>query len=368
VIGRGSGLFYAHNTGGAEVLAPIILGLSERYGRSLDVIAHSPASRVLERLGIDHMRLSDLEEPPLDEARARGLLSLRNNAWAVQGVTNLGDRTNANLTLACKEVGIPTIGFMDNWLHWDSLEETRGDFRYAPDVVGVMDDCARQQLESRGLPSDRIEVVGHPHLERTARLPGPSVSGSPSQRGTVTWLVVSQRVHRESSLDERATLLDVPVEGELLSTLLSRAATSLREGNGQETLIILRPHPIEKKIDEERQEAHGVTVRVDATTPIEQLVARSSVVIGLYGMPMIHAFYTGKRTISLANIFGIKNTCIDRYGFFEQVSSVGELMVALGGDARPRGQDGKKFRDALVTGSLDRCMTLLSRIISSTAV
>lgn len=365
MTGSGSCLIYAHNTGGAEVLTPLVLRMSSSEGTPMDVIANEPARAVFRRAGVEHTALSELASPPLDLARARRIVSSLGSTWAVLGVANRRDPANACLTLACREQGVPTIGFMDNWLNWDEMGEGPGDFQYAPDILAVMDECARGELVSRGFPEDRIEMVGHPHLESSAHIHRARHSDylSPGDLEASVWLVVSQRVHRDRSLKDNLGLLDTRLDGEELVTILTHAAGEARKRDRRDVLIVLRPHPIERKVDREWEAVEGVTVRVDGTTSIEPLLSVSDTVIGLYGMPMLLAFYMSRRTISLAGIFGVENPCIDRYQFFEQADSPTDLFTLLSDQSQSlEAAMMSPMQKALVTGSIDRCMALLARV------
>lgn len=363
-------LVYAHNTGAAEVLAPIVLSLSASGVSDLDVIAHGPARGVFERSGIEHTDVSTLDAPPLDLEAAMRLVSARGCSMAILGVTNLLDRTNAHVTLACQQLDVPTVAFFDNWVNWDVFGGDPGDLRYGPDLLGVMDDCARAELVSRGFPGGRIAVVGQPHLDRCvreAKAEGEATAGASrgARNGQPTvWLVISQRVHRDRSLEQRRQgLLDVVLDGSPLHEVLTRAAQQAHALDGREVLVLLRPHPVEEKPDDEWKAGDGVTVRVDASTPIGSLLEKADTVLGLYGMPMLQAFYTGRRAISLAGIIGGENPCIDRYHYFETVDSASELIVLLSSGEGPRlGGPMTPLQYALVDRSIGRCTELVARL------
>ena len=68
------------------------------------------------------------------------------------------------LVEAAIKARIPSISFVDHWTNL-SLRYERNGRRVLPDVIGLVNEQAREQAVSEGLPSEKLEVVGNPYHE-----------------------------------------------------------------------------------------------------------------------------------------------------------------------------------------------------------
>ena len=72
------------------------------------------------------------------------------------------------LVHAAKEARIPSISLLDHWINMRVRYERNG-LRVFPDLIGLVNEQAREQAEGEGLPSEKLEVVGNPHHEYLKR-------------------------------------------------------------------------------------------------------------------------------------------------------------------------------------------------------
>lgn len=346
---RSALLIYLQDVGGAKYLLPLISRLLPREGAW--VLAHPLSEAALGREGIPFTSLAQaLPGRPPDEPRLRRFLRREGISRLICTLSGERDRTNALLVSACAGEGVPSFGVLDHWKGYGRLLDGGGKPRFAPDTIACIDAHAREPLERLLGASCRVQVIGHPHLERLL------ARGSAGRsRAKPRVLVVSQPETRDRSYrsifasQDWAPLRDL-VEG-------------LRGTGAGEAALRFRPHP--------KEEGAGSLpggVALDPSPSWEEALAGHEVFVGVDSMLLVEASLAGKRCISLAlpRWEGLSDSDIP-YRVSETVSSPAEAgrAVARALAAARRGP-AKPSPDLVraVGGSLDRGLRCLEEFLN----
>lgn len=67
-----------------------------------------------------------------------------------------------NLIVEAKKVGVLSISIVDHWTNLSERFELQG-IKIIPDVIGLVDDRAKDLAVTAGLPKDRLLVIGNPY-------------------------------------------------------------------------------------------------------------------------------------------------------------------------------------------------------------
>jgi hypothetical protein len=148
-------LFAAADPGGANALLPVIGQLVAR-GRDVAIVAHG----FLGRNAPGHWRRL---APPGDEDPAAWLG--RQGGIAGYGFgTSLADHLPLRLARAARDLKLPVVCVLDNWMNYRARLEMDGAPMVIPDLYAVMDDKARGEAVTEGVPESCLRVTGHPGL------------------------------------------------------------------------------------------------------------------------------------------------------------------------------------------------------------
>lgn len=154
-------LFYAHDPGGANAIAPLVRTLADR---GLEVVcrANGPALRIL---------------PHVAEAggNAEALFDSVRPDFVVTG-TSAADMVEKVLRLVAKEKGVRSLAVLDHWVNYGirfsrystaekcTYEKDRS-FEYLADDIVVMDEFAKQEMVKEGVPATLVHALGNPHFD-----------------------------------------------------------------------------------------------------------------------------------------------------------------------------------------------------------
>ena len=281
-------LFYSQDPGGANVLALVAREATASARLPQAIVAVHPFSRpTFERLGVSGEPLEDLlpSIPAGEEEVERWLREGAIDRVVCTTSSQVRDPTNGRVIAVARRLGIPTLGFLDHWLGFDRFVDEQGQPAYLPDVVACIDEYCVARMASLGLRARATVVVGHPHLEASARAAAPRAyaPGSP-----VRLLLVSQPSLRRDSFEP---LFQQAVEGRpFLSAFgeIVRAAAP----PGIPIAVAVRAHPKERGSG-----ALPPGLTRDATRHGPELLDAYDVFVGATSMVLIEASVAGRHVI-----------------------------------------------------------------------
>ena len=151
-------IFLAHDPGGDDVIWPVYEAFPEGEFRKV-FWGIGPAG---ERHPDDRQEESDVLKKLEDLLQSQSIVLL------VTG-TSWGNQTELLCIRLCRKWNVPTVSILDYWSNYSNrfLMElsTGGEYIY-PDYYFVMDEMAKKEAISDGLPEDILRVVGHPGLDK----------------------------------------------------------------------------------------------------------------------------------------------------------------------------------------------------------
>jgi hypothetical protein len=261
------------DAGAAGALAPVLPELHKR-GHHISVWATGRAEELFLRKEIPTRRFADswrAESPTL----------------VVTGTTAWGERIEAIVVRAARELGIPTLSFVDFWSNYSERFTHKEGFDSLPDVIAVVDERMREDVARACVGARRIVVTGSPLLDEAQRSP------QALPRADAPLLFLSQPFE---ALYGPAGQPNHPLgytEREVLP-VLARAAAAWR------FRVRVRAHPRE---DSEALRALLASLAGAPTlsegVALEEDVAQSRGVVGMTTMALVQAALMGRPTLSI---------------------------------------------------------------------
>lgn len=151
-------LFFAHDPGGANAIAPLIPKLADNR---LCIYGQGSAAKIFN--------------VPEYNGTAEELFSSIKPDLLITG-TSAGNKTEKELRLISKNNAVPSLAILDFWSNYgirfspysttekDVYEQNKS-FPYLPDYLIVMDNYTKQQCILEGIPESIIYPLGNPHFD-----------------------------------------------------------------------------------------------------------------------------------------------------------------------------------------------------------
>lgn len=249
-------------------------------------------------------------------------------------VASAGDRVafERQAVLTAREIGAHTVQVIDTWYNYArrfadySQEEL-------PDEIVVIDDIAREEAISEGLPIERLVIGGQPWLECAPRSPR-----SPRDHVLVLGAPIRRDFGDTLGYDET----------DIARTVLE----AMRLAPDCFTRTWYGPHPEQGRLPTD------LTGEMEVVANGASMLARAGTVMGAFSSPMVEAFLGGAKVISIQPGSNPRDMCpLSRHGRIPRVRSVAELIDCLMEGSVPRPDD---LLTCLV-GSTDRLAAVILR-------
>lgn len=263
-------LFAAHDLGGGRVLARVIEAC-RKAGYLVNVRAQGPA---IEAVGADCAASAE-------EDWDRVLRDLK-PALVVTGTSDTAV-FESNVWIAARNQGALSVALLDA-----SINLARRFTNAQPDLVGVIDEGSRQELQAPWCRA-RIEVVGQPHLEKVGQMIG-SYSNRSGPDGRFVYF--SEPVADGPGRPSQVGYDQFTVARAILSALRPLAGS-----------LIVKPHPNEDfKLWErwllEVEQQDGTRVEIAGGDALS-LMAEVDGVVGMATMALLEAALAGIPVLAL---------------------------------------------------------------------
>lgn len=362
-------LLYAHDPGGADCLLTCIPAL-QRCGYAIKILADGPALQKFKAAGFG--------AEPFEAALAvwsPGSVYQWLNAQPVQAVIT-GTSANAcgekYLWQAARELGIPSVALLDQWLNYGirfaeeglaTIDFYRQDPKhpYLPDAVAVMDDLARRELlvEVPELAPERIWVVGFHQAEQIIRtavnegvnhnMDDTPVSSALGQTDT-TLLQQQSRANKSTPSSNNTTTRSVWMSEPLTEMYGKQSPMGYSEFDALEAVLnelhafgsgMTQPHAFWIKLHpKEAPDKYVHVLRRYGAVPVDfkilgtdftvrQAIAEADVVWGMASMALIEAALMDKPVISVQpNLQGTDPLVLSRMGWVDSCVTHQQLVTA----------------------------------------
>jgi len=266
-------LFFAHDPGGANAIAPLIEPLSKK--NEVFIFAKGPAL---------------LKLPKAQELKKNTLETIMPD-FLITG-TSANDKTEKLLWQEAKKLNIKSMAILDHWVNYgirfskyglNEFEKFDKKCEFLPTYICVMDEFAKQEMSKDGVPEEIIYTLGNPHFET----------------------IIKQSKNIKDVRNNFAN------EDEFLITFASEPYIEdygkgneklvlehlLEATNGKNVKIIAKLHPKEDFSKYAGFQNLPNVVLDKASSPIEVIMA-SDLVISMTSMFLIEAMILGKNILS----------------------------------------------------------------------
>lgn len=156
-------LFFSCESGGAEVLIPVIRLVQAQphleavvlgYGHALERFANKEIAHVETGPGpLEDFSLIDHHAPDLLITSATSLPSV--------------DMSEKYLWRQAKQRGVPSLAFLDQWQNYTVRFSGNQDYErlaYLPDWINCLNEIGREEMIREGFDEGRLVAFGHPYL------------------------------------------------------------------------------------------------------------------------------------------------------------------------------------------------------------
>jgi len=364
-------LIYAQDAGGARVILPVVQHLLATWKADIVTITHSHATQIFRNEGVEVQQLENLvgKVPLSSEETERLLDEFQPSLIFCTTSENRYDDSNGKLIRAASVKGCPCFASFDHWKGWKRLD--RGDEKgyYLPDLLGVIDERARDFGTSLGVPDSRMVVVGHPYLEELFLRRGRrsrdfrAVAGL-SDTEIVCTLFTQPRIEVNNRGVEFHGLFKNGREGRFLQ-IFDKIEQKL-EAAGRSLHFFVKSHPKEPPVEFTKARQPLVDV-LDSSVESSRVIAGSDLVIGLDSMILYEAYFSGRPTISLMfdELAGLDETFQVVPGILPQASTLDGLDSLL--DTMKEiilsGEPVRMEEYPLSEGSVGICETVIRRML-----
>ena len=264
-------LFFAHDPGGANAIAPLISKFEKPY-----VFGKGPALNIL---------------PGAIELFTDNLRWLKPD-FLISG-TSANDFTERQLWQEAKFRGIPSMAILDAWSNYGirfskygtrNLHLFKGICNYFPDYICVMDEFAKTEMIKDGVPADRIVTFGNPHFEIIS-LVSKQVDYTSEANGEINKEIIF--------LFASEPFEDVYHKGqeELVLQGLLKAARMYKKAR-----VRIRNHP--KEPSNKYMHFVGDRIEIDKNESAYDSIKQASIVVSASSMVLLEAMILGRKIVS----------------------------------------------------------------------
>lgn len=266
-------LFSAFDAGGGNAVFPVAKEILKNKSFKALILIGGPSKEIFKREKIKHidadvLRIKDLKT-----------LVIKFKPNIFMGGTSAGLTFDKKILNEVKKLGAKTIYIFDYWSrYWERFSGDKKDFKYLPDMICVMDDRAKKEMMAEGIGRHLIKITGNPHFDYFQK----NIKKGAEDKSTI--LFVSQpyvEKKKEVGYDEFEVLDDI---------------LNVSRGIADDFRVIIRPHPKEKS--GKFNEYLDARVKIDDKTPIEKLLSRAGIIVGMNSMVLFQAAVAGKKVIS----------------------------------------------------------------------
>lgn len=189
--------------------------------------------------------------------------------------------------MLAREKGIKTLGMLDYWANYAVRYSTPGtnDLAYVPDALCAIDELCKKQMVKAGFNSRTIHITGNPNFERFKKVSRKNQSKLISFFCQPFSELKKLDKKIDCGLDEIEVLSDLILALDALG-IKGKLAIKLHTRTKQE-------HKFDKLIKNSGREIY-----IDRKASAEELVSKSSFVLGMNTMVLFEAALCGKPVLS----------------------------------------------------------------------
>ena len=286
-------LFVASDPGGSRALIPIINACEERNLNSV-VVDHGYLGREVSDtvMKIDAQEFINYEHFKDSQSR---------HAYSVLCFgTSLKDNIPLRIVFNAKNIGIPTICILDNWMNYKHRLCLKKDNYVWPDIYAVMDEYAKMKAIEEGIPEEMIKITGHPAfsniIDLHQEIQNVDNSNNIQTRNKKLIVFVSEPVEHDNLNAINEKLKRNYTEKDVLKILYDKCKLLSKKLS-----INILPHPREdiNSLKSYVSEIGGVADDVVIDGHNRDIIGGADGVIGMTSILLYESWLKGKPTLSL---------------------------------------------------------------------
>lgn len=297
-------LSFSREAGGAEAIAPVVKKLMNKY--RVILLAKDYAKNVFTRHSLPFTEITKYSLDLMEEL----IKKIQKPSLIFTSATSLpwNDMTERYLWKWAEHEGVPSIAVIDQWQNYSlrfSGVEKDEHLKYLPDYICVMDDYAKSQMVSEGIPESRIIVTGQPAFDSIIQYKRNFSSRLRKIRETLgvrneaekLILFVSEALYRDFGNSLGYTEVDT------LNAVLDTLSKSQFSDCGFKFTLIIKLHPQNKMEDFDNidfSKYHAINIKfISREMHPRELVLASDVVVGMSSILLVESILMGRPTLSL---------------------------------------------------------------------
>ncbi len=283
-------IFCATDPGGARNIAPVARLAAESF--HLEIVC-SPQTRGI----FEHAEL-DAEATTLpDTNAARRFLESRAPASIIVG-TSAADRPEALLTIAARELCIPSVAVLDEWYYYAArFADPGGTFTHLADMICCQDELAKSEAMAEGIPADHLRITGSPALADVYRdIQSHRTTAPPTDPTSSPQIVfISEQIAKAFGEAPGERGFVGPFIGYTETTVRNELATALPD-IGTPVQVFEKLHPNETDIATPPDHGPAMTWRIlEREVGLRDAMSHADAVIGMRSIGLLDAALMGFR-------------------------------------------------------------------------
>lgn len=280
-------LLFSHDPGGANTIIPLVAPLASK---GYEVLLYGKGSALLK------YKQAKLPQNEMTET-VEDFLKKNNPNFVITG-TSANDMSEKLIWKECQRKGIPCFAILDQWLNYgirfsnyglDEISKYLSDkvHPHLPTKIIVMDEFAKQEAIAEGLPLEKISVCGQPYFESVFNFK-PQLTKEDLGFDENDFIITFASEPITKVYKENSNIL-----GYTEKSILQEVTNALETLTTPYTFVV-KLHPKEDIAD-----FKNCNFKLDTTTPPQELIYHSNLVIGMSSMFLIEAALMNKPVLSV---------------------------------------------------------------------
>jgi len=274
--------FAAQDPGGFNAILPVIKELKNNKKFPLKIFLANQSRDIAKKGGIDYQDSNNLSDKKLVQLFQEGRPNL------VFTATSTGTSIEKSLIKIAKKRKIPTASLIDFWSNYKIRFSDPGteNLIYIPDYILVIDEMMKKEMINQGFDPEKLIITGSPFFDTF-----PSLIKT-GQRGKVISFFcqpLSELFNRTAK--DYLGYNEIQVFRDLVESL---------EKKKVKLPIIIKFHPRAKKLKKFDKiiKNSKMNILIEKKLPVEALIEKSKLVMGMNSVVLFQAAMTGKLVLS----------------------------------------------------------------------
>jgi len=371
-------MIYSRDPGAANCVIPVFQCLSKFSKYKIELIGKDFALKKYLDSGLEAKNLSEIITN-INYLSVKEFLKNKQYDLIFSGVGS-DDLTDRLLWRAAKELSIPTIVILDQWLNYSkrfyfgaSNEKIDKSKMVVPNIICVMDDLAKKEMIKEGFDSKILRVTGQPYFELV--LKRQTLITKQDKQNILNHLGIKNGSYKiffvsepivEFNKDSNYLGYD---QFSILETLLNSLSLILKNDSKLKVDLVIKFHPrnnpdIFSNFIIKYQNIPRLKIILDKISSPDLVLAIADLLVGMSSALLLEAAILGKPFFSLQVGLKCENPfMLSRIGMAKTILTQDELVLSLNNFFG--GKINKQNNFDLVRGSVIKIKQVIDNILWS---